>query len=145
MDPIGYWLKQRKVWRRGPPEPTSARIRSRLSPAYFNAEGQATKDTDTIAGLQIPLVIDGLGVATIDRRSKSESDSVAASLVSLTLHVDPFILMALIIVRNGLYRANKRQQSIVERRVQAHFLRKKLGEQIVKFTFMRLAQQKWCS
>ena len=48
-----------------------------MSPAYFNAERQTTKDTGTIANLQILCVIDEPAAATIayglDKKYRSEN------------------------------------------------------------------------
>jgi hypothetical protein len=45
--------------------------------------------------------------------------------------------MALIILWNGLYRAKRRQRNIVERRIRAHFGRKRLWRRNVKFAVIR--------
>ncbi|KAI9436772.1 hypothetical protein BJY52DRAFT_1230378 [Lactarius psammicola] len=109
-----------------------ARILSRLSPAYFNAERQTTKDTGTIANLQILCVIDEPAAATIAYGlDKKYSLCLTRSLF------DPFTPMALIIVWNGLYNANIEERNTVEERVQAHFVRRKLWRRRVKFAFMR--------
>ncbi|KAH9018971.1 hypothetical protein EDB84DRAFT_1566224 [Lactarius hengduanensis] len=111
---------------------------------YFNAERQTTKDTDTIAGLQILCIINEFKAAAItyglDKKSRSEyliDVSLSLSRCLARSLFDPFTPMTFIIVWNGLYNANKEERNAVEERVQAHLVRRKLWRRKVKFAFMR--------